>query len=294
MNLKHNKKRNTGLLREFFSLYISECIVNEHGSKIDLARNVWSKYFLSKTEIRKEMKLFSTVAKYAIENKKISESVAVDLVSNIKKYVKTINENKLELEKTNLIREINDSLGEDFFNKKVKNYNHLASIQILFNQWKKRGLNEGIINPAIIELEDRLITLFTSEKQINEDKTDILNKNVENEIDTLVVEIMRKKLNERFGSFTNEQKNLLKNYVFNDKPSVTLNLENIKNKVKKLIDVELGSDKPSKQQKDKLKDIKELVDNDYKDTQNINENTLTFYMGVAKLCEELSENGTNK
>jgi len=103
---------------------------------------------------------------------------------------------------------------------------------------------------------------------------------------------MRKKLNEKFDHFTTEQKNLLKSFVFSNSEEVKKQLESIRVNSLKLISEELQSTKSSKQQKDKLKDIQGLLNNEYSSLDIINENTVTFYMSVAQLYNELSDKDT--
>jgi hypothetical protein len=130
--------------------------------------------------------------------------------------------------------------------------------------------------------------LVSEKKKINSDE--MLNKNVNEEVDFLVIDIMRKKLNEKFDNFTVDQKNLLKAYTFSNKDEVTKQLESIRTKSLKLIGEELQiSTKASKQQKDKLKEIEALLNGAYSNFESINENTITFYMGVAQLQNELSD-----
>jgi len=291
MTLKHNKKRNVGLIREFFSLYVSDCIINNKQKQLSEAKKIWSKYFNVKSELQKEMKIFSIVSKYAFEDKRLSESLSKDLITSVKSSLKKIEDKKLDLEKTNFIREVNDKLGLSFFDKKVANYNQIAGVHLLFNHWKRKNINEGIINPAYLELEDKLYGLLVSEKK-NNNNEDLLKKNLDSEVDFLVIDIMRKKLNEKFDHFTTEQKNLLKSFVFSNSEEVKKQLESIRVNSLKLISEELQSTKSSKQQKDKLKDIQGLLNNEYSSLDIINENTVTFYMSVAQLYNELSDKDT--
>lgn len=287
MVLKHNKKRNSGMIGEFFSKLIAESVVSKEFDKVEKAKTIWSKYVCKGTELQKEMQLFQIVNEKQFENKQ----VAYELLSQVKKAASKINKEKLEREKTSLIREVNDCFGSEFFNKEVVNYTSLASIQILLNYCTGGYLKEGVINPAIAEIEDKIINYMCRNKAPENLKSleEIFNMTNE-EVDGLVVNIMREKMNKKFAPrLTEGQQIILQQFVFegsNKKLSETL--EALRNDTLHLINEEL-SNHPPKAERDKLTEIEKLLREDYHNVSEINDTLVTFYMTVSKLNDELKD-----
>lgn len=291
MALKHNKKRNSGMLNEFFSMFIADALVSRRYDKISAVNGIWKKHVFPGSEIQKEMQLFE-----AIFNKSYSsKEVAFDLLSKVKKIARKLNSEKLEREKTSLIREVNQSFdSQGFFDRQIKNYTELASFQILINYYSSKRLNENVINPAIAEIEDKLISFMTRENVIQEVKEDGIKKVMsltESEVDGLVINIMKEKLNNKFAPrLTENQKSILKQYVFDSHDeSLKETLNNLRDETLGLIEEELKRKDISNSGREKLSMTKEMLQEDYKNTSSINEDFVVFYMTVSKLNEELKD-----
>jgi hypothetical protein len=155
MALKHNKKRNCGLLAEFFAQHMAECLVSKKHNKVGIAKNIWDKHVKKGTELQKEIQLFRALYETKLRN----EEIALELLKNARKNAKQINSEKLEKEKTELIQEIQKEIRDPrFFNKSIEDYTTYATIQILLNSWIEKPLTEGVINPAITELQDLVLS----------------------------------------------------------------------------------------------------------------------------------------
>ena len=71
MPFRHNKKRNIGLLSEFFSRYIANALVEKRYKDIEKAKNIWTEYVNPKTEIYKELSMFNALYNSSLKNKEI-------------------------------------------------------------------------------------------------------------------------------------------------------------------------------------------------------------------------------
>ena len=278
------------MLPEFFAQYIAKNVVSKSHGKIDLAKSLWKKYTKNGTELRKEMQLFEAIRGREYSNKEI----AYDLLKQIRGFANTsLDYKKLEIEKTSLIREVNTSLEPqgDFFDKEVKDYADMATIQILINNYANKTLTEGVINPAVAELEDRVLRFMCRQKEVVEYPKKAMDM-TDGDINGLVVKIMREKLNKKFSAtLTEGQKGIVQQYVFGKAPStLPQTLESLRTETLGLISEELGrAPAVSDKQKTKLEDIKGLLEEEYRDTSLINDTTIAFYMTISKLNEELKD-----
>jgi hypothetical protein len=306
MTLKHNKKRNSGMIGDFFSAYIAENVVNKNYNNIVSAREIWNKFANPKTELYKEIQLHENIRNCNLKN----ESVIDVFVSLIKrKAVSSIDVKKLDEEKTCLIRAINENLkDEKFFFRPIKNYTELATIQVWLNLCSSRKtLTEGFVNPAYSELEDIVYEIIKSKKlyenssnnpSLTKEKLNEVLSLGEGDVDRLVVNIMREKFNKKLNEqFNDYQKSILQQYVFSTEhePKKLLNtLSLLREETISLIEKEMAENKRvSKSEKDKhgeiLAVLKEETENAKKPLYSIDDNKIAFYMSVSKLNDELKE-----
>lgn len=82
MPFRHNKKRNIGLLSEFFSRYIANALLEKRYKDIEKAKKIWSDYVNPKTEIYKELSMFNALQSSSLQNREICYS----LLENVKKH----------------------------------------------------------------------------------------------------------------------------------------------------------------------------------------------------------------
>jgi len=292
-SLNHNKKRNVGLLREFFSKHIAFCVINKDKQSAINAQTIWNKYVQSGTEIQKEMKLVSALMEAKFDNKQI----AYDFLMKVKKAAKQISEKKLEREKTTLLREINNKVtDQSFFARDVSDYVEVASIQLLINNWLKEDSQPVVVDSQYFILEDRVLNyLCLNQKFISENKDikkNVLTETSSENVDSLIVNIMNEKFNEKFANqLTENQKFMLKQFVFEDCHEELKNkMMFLKEETLNLLDKELNKTKsmiPSEVKK--LEEIKSLLENDYSKIEAIDETNVIFYMSISKLNEELKE-----
>lgn len=286
MLMKHNKKRNAGLLNEFFARYMAKSIVEKRDRDLDRAKELFTKHFHQGTDLHKELKMFTAL----LETRLGTQEAAVSLVQQVKQVCKLQSQAKLDLEKSALLREVNLYLGDpDFFNQEISGYRDYATIQILMNHWRSGLLAENLGEAA--QLEDKLISLLTSKPE-KEIKPGILEMTAQ-DVDGLVVNLMTEKLNKKYSAVLNEsQKKILQLYVFSkddQKAKIKLVdfLESMRQKTLASITKLVLMDNEVKKVEGKLLEVKTMLQEDYRDTSKLDDRMVTFYMTVSKLEEEL-------
>ena len=295
--LYHNKKRNVGLLNEFFARYIANALVEQNGAGIDKATILYKKYFLGKTEISKEWKLFAALYETNISSKETAHG----LIGRVRSVSGSLNSVSLEAEKTKLIHEVNNLLGDkEFFKRPVGDYKLQASIQVLLNNWREKKLTESLSEVAT--LEDSVLEHLVRAKiqpSGNSLYLEMDSSQIDKEIDSLVVGLMSEKFNTKFNKeLFDEQRQIVSNYVFSSSSDVSKGnlkniLESIRTRTLKLVEDSLltkkvGKENLSEHLSKKFTGIKNLLLHEYKDTSNLNDDTITFYMTLVKLEKELA------
>ena len=284
---KHNKKRNIGLISEFFSRYIASAFVDGRHEDIDKANAVWKKHINPKTEVYKEFLLFNALHETTLRDRNVAHS----LLEKVKTEVKKQSQERLDKEKNSLINEINRSLkDEHFFDRSVEDYRNIASIQLLMNAWRGVGFRGTLSDLAM--LEESVIDGMLREKP--EVKDDIANVS-SSDVDGLVVRMMTEKFNRKYAQALNsEQSEIVRLFAFHDRSQQVNDrlvriLENIRTSTLKEIRASLFMEAYQRPLNNKLKEIEEMiVDNGkYRDTTQISEDLVAFYMTLSKLKEEM-------
>jgi len=288
MEFKHNKKRNIGLISEFFSRYIATAFIDGRHGDIEKANRIWQKYISPKTETYKEFVLFNALHDTALKNKQIAHS----LLERVKSEVQKQSQEKLDREKSALINEINVSLKDsDFFKRSVSNYRTIASVQLLMNAWRGTGFKGGFADLAVLE-ESILEHMLQDKVLITEEMANVSAE----DIDSLVVKIMTEKFNRKYSDTLNpEQKEIVRLFAFSGKDSAARTelvslLSQIQEKTLKVMSSrtlnESSLDRPLR---NKLAEIKALMSDggEYGDVTKLTEDAISFYMTISKLREEM-------
>lgn len=287
MSLKHNKKRNAGLLNEFFARYMAKAIVEKRDSDLNKAKELFTKHFHQGTDLHRELKMFSAL----FETRLASKDAAVSLIQQVKQGCKLQSQAKIDLEKSALLHEINLYLGDpEFFNQEIPGYRDYATIQVLMNHWRGGVLTEHLSESA--QLEDKLILFLTGKSDV-QPKSNVLEL-TNQDVDGLVINIMTEKLNKKYSNALNEnQKKILQLYVFSKddqeaKDALVGLLEGMRQKVLAGITESIATDKDIKTVESKLLEVRTMLQEDYRDTSKLDDHLVTFYMTVSKLEEELT------
>lgn len=279
MTNKHNKKRNTGLLYQFLIRTISECVVNKDDNLRDSVIEIIKKHFNKNSELYKEFRLFNSL----IETNVVSTSVAETIIETARVASRQYDKEKLEREKSDLIRSINYTINKEgtFYDKRFNEYKVYATVQTLLNEWRSDRYTDIV---KIAEYEDILKTWLLS-KKIQETPVAM-----SEDVDPLVERLMLNKFNEKFGNNLNEeQKQIIKNYVFNEDDELKLKeyLTEIKKETLKEIDNYSNMENKSSYIREKLERTKVLIENI--SLEIINDEIVEKFLDVCKLKAELRE-----
>ena len=224
---KHNKKRNIGIVYEQLLKYIAENVINNNRQKAKKATKIIERRFKKGTELYKEFRLLN-----ALVNSTVSEThIAAGIIAEAKNASRNINANRLNKEKSLLIKDINYQLNENnFYHQNIKNYKTYATVQTLLNDWRKMD-NSNL--SKVIEYENKVV------QHLIDDKKYIV-EHVQNPgVDSLVVKIMAEKINKKYSTKLNkEQKEIIRTYALNNDNQELLEvyLDNIKAKTLNLVE----------------------------------------------------------
>ena len=275
---KHNKRRNSLLIYEFLVRTISKSLIDDDKKKSASALKILKKHFKQGTELYKEFRLMNALAKTTVS----SEHIAASILREARVAVDSFDNQKLDREKSILIRNINHILNDDnFYDQHVNEYRTFATIQTLLNEWKSS--NKDLQRVALFE--DSVMKHLVTEKSQPADST--ITDDTSGTA-RLLMKVMTKKLNEKYNGILNEQqKSLIKAYAYStaseDQTSIRMKLQEIKSDLVGLIDgyeIEANEYLKNKLQETKgtlLSENLELVDDE----------TVTRFMLYSKLRDEL-------
>lgn len=283
--LKHNKKRNIGLMVEFLSRNIANSILESRTNDVEKAKSFWIQKFTNNPELVKEYTLFNTLYSTSVKN----HEMAVSLIEKVKKSYRSIDFNKLEEQKTRFIHEVHDVLNDKhFFNRSVENYKMMATIGTLFSAWRNEDRLEDLQTTAL--LEDKVLSHLLEDKK--QQLSSAVLKLKTDDVDALVVRIMKEKFEKKYENSLNDlQKKIVNLYVLsNDDQKLEENLQHIFKKLQAetldLINEETAVSK-DEQLKKKLNEVSHLISEAYSDTSYIDDDVVVFHMTLAKMLEEL-------
>jgi hypothetical protein len=206
MNIKHSKYKNTGIL---FELLVRQITADTLSGKESKASRILKKYFV-KTELGKEYKLYETVLK----NNSLTEGKAEIIINTIIETSKTLNRGALRRQKYNLINEIKEHYNlDEFFKTKLPNYKAQAALYTLIEIYNSDQLSnpDQIINNKVSLLE-HLTTTTVSKEKVKEDLIEEFSS-YDKDLRILTYKVMLEKFNDKYGSLTDMQKEILKEFI---------------------------------------------------------------------------------
>lgn len=274
--LKHNKKRNTGLLYEFLVRKVSKSLIEHKDKERDTALSVIRKHFKKNSELLREFRLFHSLIATTVK----SGTVADSIIESAKQASKKLDHEKLDHEKSLLIKSINYKINEsNFYDQRIPDYKIYATIQTLLNEWREDSYSDIV---GMAQHEEILRQWLLSDKKVVSITEDDLK-----EADPLVEKLMVKKLNEKYsGRLSEEQASLIKDYIFSGKNSGELGskLEKIKEETLGRIEEYLSESKDP-YLGEKLKKVKNIILSENLDV--IDEEKMTRFLDVVQLNEDL-------
>lgn len=202
--IRHNKKRNAGLLYEFLVRQIAkEAAFSNDSNQCDVYLEMLTRYFDPKSELGKELKIVKSIAERAYKSKEL----AIQQISDFCGKIESIDHNQSNIEKSNLIKEINYSIGKEIYNLEVPNYRLYTSIYGLIESIKSSDYKMQSQYEELV-LENLLSTSNgESSELLSEESQNFVNSNV-------FYEIAERKFNEKIKSMqlNSEQKIIFENY----------------------------------------------------------------------------------
>jgi hypothetical protein len=210
--VKHSKFKNTGILFELLVRQITLEVLN--GDATEKAKHIVREFFSPKTELNKEHRLYELLLK----EKYKSESRAEKFIDTINEAHTRINQSKLQREKYNLIKKINESFDmDDFLSSPITNYKVLASIYKVFEA-------KNMVDYDVKDIFNSKITLIeniTSNQAVIVEKSDDAKKLVESykkqdkDLRLLTYKILVETFNKKYSNLDESQKELLKQFINN-------------------------------------------------------------------------------
>ena len=206
--IKHSKFRNSGIL---FELLVRQVASDTVSGKDSASVNLIKKYF-SKTELNKEYKLYQTL----VNSTTLTESKAESLINATLELSSRLNRSSLRKEKYNLIKEIRETYDiDEFFKSKINNYSQYAAA---YNLIEAKNTIDFVDPKYVVENKVTLLE-HISRKSVNKDEVADRVMTEYNEMDKgtriLVYKIMLEKFNEKYSDLSEDQKNILKEYINN-------------------------------------------------------------------------------
>lgn len=214
--MKHNKKRNVGIIYEQLSQAFSESLINGNKKKSILIKKIIEDHYKKESEIFKEFKIFNALIKVEVG----SDSLASKILDEAKDATRNLSRKKLDIEKSLLIKDINYTLNESsFYSRKVKNYKNLATVQTLMNMWtvpSKQNFQK------LAEYENKAHYILREEKVRKIEKVDP-------NIDSLVLKIMQEKFSKKYKPILSPlQSKIIETYVFGNEEKTAKLLSEVK------------------------------------------------------------------
>ena len=202
MLIKHSKFKNTGIL---FELLVRQITTDTLSGKNSEALNILKKYF-SKTELGREYKLYESL----IKRTNLTEGKANMIINTVLENSKQLNKTALKKQKYNLIKEIKNYYNlEEFFKTKLPNYKTQAAIYTLIESQNTN--TENIIENKLVILEHLTLSNTKKETSTNTVIEDLANEDKDTRI--LTYKILLEKFNNKYVDFSNNKKNILKEFI---------------------------------------------------------------------------------
>lgn len=280
--ISHNKKRNVGVIYELLLRAVSAYLVEGNKIKAQTALDIVSKCFSRDSELFKEFRLFNALAKTRITD---SASIAV-IITESKAATRRIDYQKLDREKSLLIRDINHRLNDSlFYHRRIGNYRDLATIQTALNEW---ALGDRSDFSKTLMIETKIVEILKSdpivEQNVNEQKVV--------KVDSLVVKILNEKFNKKYaGALSEDQRELIRDYVImntTDGPNDEMikRARRLKEESIKSLNV-IEKTEPNRIIQESLKDVRARVNS--LDLATLDDDKLGKLMTLSQLIEEAKE-----
>ena len=205
MKPKHSKYKNTGILFELLTRQITSETISNTSPK---AVGILKKFFGQNSNLLKEYQIY-----HALLNKRFDkEASATVLLETLISAHSKLNKSSLRRERYNLVREIKDTYNiEDFFKAKIPNYKIYASV---YNLLENKDANPM----SIVDSKVAILEHITNKNLPNKPKKEMVMEEYEKfdkETRALTYKMLMEKFNEKYSGLADNQRRLLKEYVYN-------------------------------------------------------------------------------
>jgi hypothetical protein len=213
MKIKHSKYRNTGLIFELLIRQVTSDLM--YNSKDSKAVNILKKYFQG-TELAKELSLYGSITAAT----DLSEQKADTLINAACTESAKLNQQKLQKEKYNLIKEVQSFYDvENFFKAEVQDYRDLAAVYTLFEASRAK---EVVAPEQIVQNKIRLLERLTKPTAPALDGGVKEFSRQDRDIKVLSYKILVESFNKKYDKLTKKQKYILREYINNVTDTVKL------------------------------------------------------------------------
>ena len=279
MKIKHSKYKNTGIL---FELLVRQITADTLKGGNSPAIDILKEYFVN-TSLGKEYKLYESILK----SKVVTEGRATLVIDTILEASIKFNRKSLKKQKYNLINEIKKHYNlESFFGSKISNYKELAALSILIENINSKSIS----NPTqLVENKITLLEHLTKKEVTPDAKQTVLKEfsGYDKDVRTLTYKILLEKFNSKYDSLTNDQKQILKEYI--NSVDSTPDLRNFYNN--KITDLKSLLKEITKNIKDKATKIKITEVTKFlielKKTDKVGDNNLVDLLRYYQLVNEI-------
>jgi len=285
MALKHSKFRNPGVL---FELLVRQTTADLLQNKDSRAVKILKKYF-TETELAKEYSLYNSF----INTEKLNESKAELFINTIIEQYKKLDYEKLKKEKYNLIREIKNNYDLDnFFKAKIDNYKSYASIYIVLESQNNTTNVNQILDSKITMLE-HICGEEVKEKPASAQILEEFMKQ-DKEIRLLAYKILVEKFNKKYVGLSQEQKDVLKEYINNisDTKNLKVYLNKRLTEIKSTL-VDMSSSVKDQVTSIKLKEVVKFI-KPIHENETIKDETVSTLLQYYDLINEIKNIETNE
>jgi len=197
--LKHNKKRNSFLIRECLVRKMAEATISNDPKMYTDALEILKEHFRPESPIGKEVRL----AEELLESRAIDDALARSIMRAVRTEARKQDHRSLDIAKSRLIRDLHRTFGRNMLSTyRFEDYKDIATAQLLLNSFMRNDM-DGVLQRPLLErvMCDRM----TSHHGVQRAAATV--------DDPMVYSIAVKKFNEKYGSLAKEQRDFLREYM---------------------------------------------------------------------------------
>jgi hypothetical protein len=277
MMMKHNKKRNAGLLYEFLTRYAAVGLVENDQKKVTRSIKILKKFFREGTELHREFRLYRALMNASVTSKQTAERI----IEASRAGARSFDVKKLDHEKSLLIRSINHTFNDpSFYDQHIDEYKLYATVHVLLNEWRMDVPND-VVRTALFEEELVEHLMAPKPKNILDEGRD--------DVDDLVVRLMMKRVDNKYqGLLNGEQLQLMNTFVGSmqsgDHSRAKSLIESLRGEVLTMIDNIVARPDCDAGLSKRLSEVRSLLE---EPVDAVDDRVLARYLRIARLKQEI-------